>query len=233
MAPLADASFTFGPFRLLTARHELLVQGVPVAIGQRALDVLFVLVARHGELVTKDELMSRVWPGRIVEEQNLHFQVWALRKALGPDRGFIKTISGRGYRFVGEITTRVGREETGSGPASASAVECGDSASPTNLPRPTSDLVGREAQLSQVADLVAAHRLVTLVGEGGIGKTRLGLELARRSLPRFADGVWLAELGPLSDPELVLHTIARVLGLADAGPAAPERIAATIASKRL
>jgi predicted ATPase/DNA-binding winged helix-turn-helix (wHTH) protein len=223
----------FGRFRLDLHRRELLADGVPILIGGRAFDILTALIEVGGELVTKDELMSRVWPGRIVEEQNLHFQVWALRKVLGPDRGFIKTISGRGYRFVGKITTPVGREETGSGPASASAVECGDSASPTNLPRPTSDLVGREAQLSQVADLVAAHRLVTLVGEGGIGKTRLGLELARRSLPRFADGVWLAELGPLSDPELVLPTIARVLGLADAGPAAPEPIAATIASKRL
>src|SRR5258708_39536045 len=100
MAQNAKTSFAFGPFRLLAARHELLVQGVPVAIGQRALDVLFVLVARHGELVTKDELMSEVWPGVVVEENNLAVHISALRKILGqaPDgQRYLQTVAGRGY----------------------------------------------------------------------------------------------------------------------------------------
>src|SRR5437667_3809061 len=107
MAQLADASFTFGPFRLLTARHELLAQGVPVAIGQRALDVLFALVARHGELVTKDELMSEVWPGVVVEENNLAVHISALRKILGQaadGKSYLQTVAGRGYRFVAPVT---------------------------------------------------------------------------------------------------------------------------------
>ena len=61
--------------------------------------------------------------------------------------------------------------------------------------------------------LTASHRLVTLVGAGGIGKTRLGIEVARHLLPRFADGVWIAELAPLSDPELVPVAVATALSI--------------------
>ena len=86
----------FGRFLLDAHRHELLADGEPVRIGSRALDVLIVLAAANGDLVTKDELMSRVWPGVVVEENTLQFHISALRKALGPDRDFIKTISGRG-----------------------------------------------------------------------------------------------------------------------------------------
>ena len=93
----------FGRFRLDALRRELFADGVPVAIGSRAFDVLLVLVEAHGELVTKDELLRRVWPGTIVEENTLQFQISTLRKALGRDRGFIRTIAGRGYRFVAEV----------------------------------------------------------------------------------------------------------------------------------
>src|SRR5258708_35201805 len=87
MAQNAKTSFAFGPFRLLAARHELLAQGIPVAIGQRALDVLLVLVRRHGELVSKDELMSEVWPGLVVGENNLAVHISAVRQILGRARG--------------------------------------------------------------------------------------------------------------------------------------------------
>jgi predicted ATPase len=176
--------------------------------------------------------MSRVWPGTVVEEHNLQFQISTLRKALGKNRDFIKTISGRGYRFVADITIPAAPEEAPSNAGAAPAAPCRDLPPATNLPAPTSDLIGREAHLSEVAGLVAAHRLVTLVGVGGIGKTRLSIELGRHLLPEFPDGVWLAELGPLSDPELVLPTIATVLGLGG-GPASPERLAAALASKHL
>ncbi len=177
--------------------------------------------------------MSRVWSGTIVEENTLQFQISTLRKALGPDRSLIKTISGRGYRFVAEITTPDDADESSSDPGAASIAQRRGPMPPTNLPAAVSDLVGRETQLPDVADLVAAHRLVTLVGAGGIGKTRLGLEVARHLLPRFADGVWIAELGPLSDPELVLPTIAAMLGLAEAGSATPEGLATALATRHL
>jgi predicted ATPase/DNA-binding winged helix-turn-helix (wHTH) protein len=222
----------FGRFRLDSHRRELLADGVPVPIGGRAFDILIVLIQACGELVSKDELLSRVWLGAVVEENNLQFQISTLRKALGPDRNFIKTISGRGYRFIADIITPAAPEGAAFDLGVASAVQRRNSPPTTNLPAPTSDLIGREAQLSEVAGLVAAHRLLTLVGAGGIGKTRLSIELGRHLLPKFADGVWFAELGPLSDPELVLPTIATVLGLAG-GLASPERLAAALASKHL
>jgi predicted ATPase/DNA-binding winged helix-turn-helix (wHTH) protein len=222
----------FRRFRVDLHRRELLASGVAVHIGSRALDILIVLIEARGELVTKDELMSRVWPGTVVEENALQAQISAIRKALGEDRDLIKTNARRGYRFVAEITIPAGQDETSSDSDAALVAQFRASPPPTNLPASISDLVGREAQLSHVADLVAAHRLVTLGGAGGIGKTRLGIELGRCLLPKFADGVWIAELGSLSDPELVLPTIATVLGLAG-GSASLERLAAALASKHL
>ena len=101
----------FGRFQVLPHRREFLAEGVPVPLGSRAFDVLMVLIEAGGELVTKDEILSRVWPGMVVEEHSLQFHISALRKVLGEDRGFIKTISGRGYRFVADITAAAGEQE--------------------------------------------------------------------------------------------------------------------------
>ena len=83
---------------------------------------------------------------------------------------------------------------------------------PTNLPEPVSELIGRDDELREVVSLAVRHRLVTLTGPGGIGKTRLALAVARELLPEFPDGVWLAELAPLSDPGLVPATVAAAAG---------------------
>src|SRR5215469_14016669 len=80
---------------------------VPVSLGSRALEVLGVLVARSGELVTKDELLNAVWPGTVVEGSNLPVQIAALRRVLDASRvdgSCIQTVSGRGYRFVARVT---------------------------------------------------------------------------------------------------------------------------------
>jgi hypothetical protein len=85
-----------------------------------------------------------------------------------------------------------------------------------------------------ILDLIAAHRLVTLTGAGGIGKMRLGLEVARRLLAKFADGAWAIELAPLSDPDFVPAAVARALGLDPADNVmSPERVANALAAKRL
>ena len=105
---------------------------------------------------------------------------------------------------------------------------------PTNLPELVSELIGREVELDEFLDISASHRLVTLAGAGGIGKTRLGFEAARHLLPRFADGVWVAELAPLSDPELVPVAVATALGLELAsGTASPLSVANALRSKQL
>ena len=100
-------AISFGPFRLLAERRLLIEGDKPVRVGSRAFDILTALVERAGEVVSKDELIARVWPGTFVEEANLKIQVSALRRALGDGQGgnrYILTVPGRGYNFVAPIS---------------------------------------------------------------------------------------------------------------------------------
>ena len=108
--PQAPASVEFGRFRILPRRREVLVDGWPIELGGRAFDVLLTLIEANGAVVDKDELVSRVWPGRIIEEGNLRAQIRALRIALA-DRGLIRTVAGRGYQFTAEVRSRGVRDQ--------------------------------------------------------------------------------------------------------------------------
>ena len=101
---MSGEEVTFGRFRFDLARRELSRDGIPVRLGSRALDVLAVLAAARGDVVTKDELLARVWPGQVVEENNLQVQASALRKALDEGKSgqsYLVTVPGRGYRLIG------------------------------------------------------------------------------------------------------------------------------------
>jgi DNA-binding winged helix-turn-helix (wHTH) protein len=98
-----DATLEFGRFHVLLRQRQLVADGVPVELGTRAFDLLLVLLEADGSVVTKEQLLSRVWPGIVVSEENLKVQVSALRKALGADRDVIRTEFGRGYRFTGVL----------------------------------------------------------------------------------------------------------------------------------
>src|SRR3984893_7185011 len=180
------ASVEFGRFRVLPRRRELLDEGRPISLGGRAFDVLVVLIEARGAVVGKDALIARVWPGRIVEDNSLQAQISALRSALGPARELIRTVAGRGYQFTGEIRILPATPDERAG-AGVAAAEPAAALPPTNLPEPVSELVGRDDELGEILNLTAAHRLVTLTGAGGIGKTRLALALARELLPHFSD----------------------------------------------
>jgi predicted ATPase/DNA-binding winged helix-turn-helix (wHTH) protein len=227
------AAIEFGRFRVLPHRREVLAEGRPLDVGGRAFDVLMVLIEASGAVVSKDTLMNRVWPDRIIEDNNLQHQISALRRAFAADRALIRTIAGRGYQFTGEIRTI--STDLPVQPVPTAAVLISPSAGiPTNLPEPVSELIGRDVELNEILDLSASHRLVTLSGAGGIGKTRLGFEVARHLLPRFADGVWAIELAPLSDAELVPVTVATALGLElTSGTASPLSVANALGSKQL
>jgi predicted ATPase/DNA-binding winged helix-turn-helix (wHTH) protein len=215
----SQSAIEFGRFRLSPRRRELSVAGKPIELGGRAFDVLLTLIEARGSVVSKDELMARVWPDRVVEENNLQVQIAALRKVLADDRELLRTVAGRGYQFTGELRM--------------ASVEVSNAAPPaTNLPAPVSELIGRDIEVREVTDMVRAHRLVTLVGGGGIGKTRLSQEIGRVMLSAFPGGVWIAELAPLSDPQLVPVTVATALGLPlGSGAVSPESLATALGTK--
>ena len=98
-------AFAFGHFVFDPHAQSLQRDGRAVELGSRALDVLTVLVEANGDLVAKNTLMDQVWPGIAVEENNLQVQVSALRRVLGDERDFIRTVPGRGYQFAGEIVS--------------------------------------------------------------------------------------------------------------------------------
>src|SRR4051794_15810141 len=90
-----------GRFRIDRQRREFLEEGRRIDLGDRAFDPLLVLLEGGGAVVSKDELLTRIWPDRVVEENNLEIQISALRKVFGPDRHLIRTVVGRGYQFTG------------------------------------------------------------------------------------------------------------------------------------
>ena len=191
--------------------RQLLVDGRPVALGARAFDVLQSLLERRGRIVTKNELLDLVWPGMVVEENNLQVQVSTLRKLLGPQA--IATIPGRGYRFTATVDGGAdGNAPMPDPPAAANKVG-GPGASLTNLPKELPPLYGRDADLAALRSLIESHRLVTVVGAGGIGKSRLAQAAVHSHSNHWPDGVWMVELAGLSDPTLLPNAVAQVLAI--------------------
>jgi predicted ATPase/DNA-binding winged helix-turn-helix (wHTH) protein len=214
-------SYAFGPYHLLPAHRALLADGQEVALRGRAFDLLLALVERRDRVVTKEELLELVWPGRVVEEGNLTVHVAGLRKLLG--QGVIATLSGRGYRFVAPVSETPGAPQAPV-PEAASP--------PAAPPAPLTRLIGRQDDLEGLAARLQEARLVTVVGAGGVGKTRLALAAAERLRDRFPDGIWLADLGAQDDPALVPKTIALALGLDVRGAAFQESTRLWLAPRR-
>jgi predicted ATPase/DNA-binding winged helix-turn-helix (wHTH) protein len=224
--------YAHGEWEIDCARREVRARGTAVPLGSRAFEIVELLVRSGGDLVTKDDLMARVWSRVVVEENTLHFHISAIRKALGRDRGMLKTVSGRGYRLLGNWTVRLANTST-----TAEAPE--RTAAPnrpfrTNVPIAASALIGREAAVQDLRDLLSAYRVVTLTGPGGIGKTVLAAEVARRLFPTLESNVLFVELVSLSDPGLVPSAVVSVLGLQLGGDEiSPESVARAIGSQKI
>jgi predicted ATPase/DNA-binding winged helix-turn-helix (wHTH) protein len=219
--------YEIGPFRLEPGAGVLLHAGVPMPLGPRAIAVLTALVERPNEYVQKATIMDVAWPGLVVEENNLSVQISAIRRVLARAPGgeaWVETLPRRGYRFVGPTTElqdnvlRVPRSEAGR----------------SNLPHPATSFVGRERELVEAKQLLPTVRLLTLVGVGGIGKTRMAVQLAHEVIDAYRDGAWLAELGAISDPALVATAVVRSCGLRlDAQKPAVEVLCRHVRSRQL
>jgi non-specific serine/threonine protein kinase len=221
-----------GRWELDLARRELRARGVPVPLGSRAFQIFAVLVESAGKLVAKDELLARVWPGVIVEDNTLEVHICAIRKALGPDRGMLRTTFGRGYKLADNWAVRNQHAEARSGAHSPTRAPFQPFL--TNVPATTFEVVGRASATRQLQDLLSAHRAVTLTGPGGNGKTTLALEVVRSVFPSLNGDCWLVDLASLSDSRLVPSMVAGVLGLKLGGvEISPESVARAIGRERL
>jgi predicted ATPase/DNA-binding winged helix-turn-helix (wHTH) protein len=202
MTPAAETSLCFGDFELRAHERRLLRRGEPVELGGRAFDVLLALAQQPGRLVGKAMLMDLVWPGLVVQENNLAAQVSALRKVLGGD--VITTVPGRGYRFAARIAA------AGDGaPAAAPA----PLALKTNLPAGLPTLLGRDAEQAGLGAAIDRGPLVSVVGPGGIGKSLLTQHVLATRRNAYEHGVCWVELGGLDDAAALPGTVAAALGV--------------------
>ncbi len=209
----------FGRFELQPSERRLLVDGEPVALGARAFDVLLALAECPGRLVSKRALMDLVWPGLVVQENNLAAQVSALRKVVG--EAVIATIPGRGYRFVARAEpVAPTRDSPPSPPAPPPSLR-------TNLPVELPALLGRAYELYALGALIDGHRLVSVVGAGGIGKSLLTQHLLHARRGAYPQGVCWVELASVTEPAALPGAVATALGV-EAGHGEP--LAALVAA---
>jgi DNA-binding winged helix-turn-helix (wHTH) protein len=155
---LTHAAIEFGRFRVLLRERRLLAGGEPIELGGRAFDLLMILIEADGALVTKDELQNRVWPGIIVAQDNLKFQIFALRKALGQDREFVRTEHGRGYRFTAAVHETLPTPECWLARDESTPHDPQESASLMDLSAIASRLARLEVRLDEVLNLKGMHR---------------------------------------------------------------------------
>jgi predicted ATPase/DNA-binding winged helix-turn-helix (wHTH) protein len=219
----------FGPFRLMEGERQLMLGDTPLPINGRAFDVLLALVRRRGVLASRQDLMDEVWPDVAVVDNNLTTQILNLRKLLAehdPATHYIKTDPGRGYRFVAEVTAPAEQSSAPVEPAAPRAALAPPGREPHNLPSELNSFVGRGRELADIADRLKACALLTLIGAGGVGKTRCAIRVGHAALPQYPDGVWLVDLAPMNDGGLVAEAVCRVVG----APVTGERPAAEIAA---
>src|SRR5512139_715552 len=186
--------YEFTPYRLEPAQRQLVRDATPIKLGGRAFDVLVALIERRDRTVSKSELMDLVWQTVVVEENNLEVQINTLRKLLG--YAAIATVPGRGYRFTLPVA-HFGANRFVSGsqaPASNAAALL------SNL---ATELFGRNTELKRLSTLLGTHRLVTVSGSAGIGKTRLAQAAAEIYANSSGNEAWFIDLAPLSEASLI------------------------------
>lgn len=190
-----DTSFRFPGWELRPRERVLLVRGEAVKIGSRAFDLLRVLAEQRGAVVSKDRLISAVWQGLVVEENNLSVQIAALRKVIGSDA--IVNVSGIGYRLAAVPE-----------PKDASA----DHSAPAQ-PFGAPELIGRSADMQLLAEMVGQVPIVSIVGTGGVGKTSIAKALLADAAFKWRDGVHWIDLAPLPRGAPLMQLVAQSLGV--------------------
>jgi predicted ATPase/DNA-binding winged helix-turn-helix (wHTH) protein len=200
----SEARVLFGPFELNLSERSLKKADEVIPLGARAFDILATLIDRAGEIVSKNELIAKVWPEVIVEEVSLRVHLSALRKALGDGqfgRKYITNVQGRGYSFVAPVA-RQGTEDQ----------QANSLAQGSNLPAALGGMIGRDDVVLQIRSRLGAERLITILGAGGIGKTTVALAVGHAVSTDFSGAVLFLDLSVLRSRDQVVAAIASTVG---------------------
>ena len=206
---------SFGPFCLSPSERLLTRGGEPVEIGGRSFDLLVVLTEQPGRVLSKRELLKRVWTDVVVEDGSLRFHMAGLRKLLGDGEDgarYIATQVGVGYAFVAPVERQ---DVPGVSPAPSTVEELSarSVASASNIPARLPHLIGREHDVEFLEERVKGTSLFTIVGSAGVGKTTLAIEIGHQLTPQFDDRVVFIDFGMLENPALVPAMAAGAMGI--------------------
>ncbi len=205
--------YTFGAFALDTDRHQLEGPDGEVHVEPQVFDVLELLVANRDRVVPKMELLDTIWGSRFVSEAALTSRIKSARRAVddsGTSQHVIRTVHGTGYRFVAEV--REGPDATAPAPTPTGGPDGGAHHSAARrLPGVDDLLRGRQGELRELEELVAGGRLVTLLGPGGTGKTRLAVEFARGQ--QLHPDAAFVDLAAVRDEHVLGQAVALALGI--------------------
>lgn len=200
-----NQAIDFGPYRIHPGQRLVLEGDQPLRLGRRAMDILLILLANAGEVVSKQQLIAGVWPDSVVEDINLRVHMAALRKALGDGQAgqrYIITVAQRGYSFVAPVLLQ-----------SIEQRPAADNFGRHNLPLRRTRMIGRQSVVDSLMTQLPRQRCITLVGPGGIGKTTVALRVAEQLIGRYRDGIRLLDLAPLNDPGSICSHLAALLDL--------------------
>jgi len=194
-----------GRLHVSIERRALLSDGQAIRVGSRAFDILALLIAANGKLVSRDEIIRTIWPDTIVEDNNIQVHISALRRILGEDRDRILTVPGRGYQIV--LPSHRDAPDPAQQHEAPTLLTNNLPVRHRSLPAAGSHLIGREAVLAEVMTTLRDSPSLTLVGTGGVGKTHLAVEVAREMHAEFPDGVVFVSFATAHNAESALNTL--------------------------
>ena len=207
----------------------LLEEDHALQISDRSLDILTLLLQRAGQVVRKEELIAHAWPGAVVDAINLRVHIAALRKVLRdgkPPNRYIVNVVGQGYVFVADV-----RSDDEFDPSKIAQTVKGSRYH--HLPALLTPLIGRTAELSALTGVLRAHRQVTIVGAGGVGKTTLAIEVAAQLREYYTHGAHFIDLSSVRDGALIPDSFAATLELAISSQPALAELITYLSSKEM